>query len=725
MSIKYKLIILTLLVSIIPLLIVSSISINSSLKALEKESFKKISIERLTKKKSIENYFSLIADQVSVMAHRKTTIEAAENFIKGFNNFAIESNLSIVDKEIRKKKLINHYEAEFGAEYSKQNNKRAEGLEQIMATLDSNQLLIQSEFISENKEALGSKHLMNQGSTNATYNRTHVYHHPNFREFLEEFGFYDIFIIDADTGNIVYSVYKELDFATSLKNGPYSKSSLGELYHKIISSGKSEVVMTDYKTYFPSYDGPASFIGAPILKDSKIIAILAYQISFDRINQITTFRPSSDKSLETFIVGPDFMMRSDTLADKENRNVKASFRNPELGSIVNDYIKAGLRGEDFSFQGKDYLNRDVFGSLGPIDILGHRWVIKTIILEDEALESVNSLKKILFLLILISIAVVSFVGFYFSSQIAAQLKKIAEKLFEESGKVSSYASKVSEVASSLSEASTEQAASLQETVASIDEISSMIQRNSDNASTSLEAANRSMSSVDEGKRTVDEMQHVIRDISSSSDNLVRTVEESNKKVSEVVGLINSIAEKTKVINDIVFQTKLLAFNASVEAARAGEHGKGFSVVAEEVGNLATMSGRSAKEIEDLLSGSVSRVNSIVQESEKLIQGLIEDNKINLKRGLEASMACGESLNHILNSSEEVNQMVGHIATASNEQATGVKEVAKAMAQLDQATQQNNQSANESSELSNLLSQQSKALSDVVLVLNEFTLGKKK
>ncbi|MFY7993178.1 MAG: methyl-accepting chemotaxis protein, partial [Bacteriovoracaceae bacterium] len=286
MSIKYKLIILTLLVSIIPLLIVSSISINSSLKALEKESFNKISIERLTKKKSIEDYFSLIADQVSVMAHRKTTIEAAENFIKGFNNFATESNLSIVDKEIRKEKLINYYEVQFGGEYAKQNNnKQPDGLGQIISSLDSNQLLIQAEFISENKEALGSKHLLNQGSTNTTYNRTHAYHHPNFREFLEEFGFYDIFIIDAVTGNIVYSVYKELDFATSLKDGPYSKSSLGELYHKIISSGKSEVVMTDYKTYFPSYDGPASFIGTPILKDSKIIAILAYQISFDRINQ--------------------------------------------------------------------------------------------------------------------------------------------------------------------------------------------------------------------------------------------------------------------------------------------------------------------------------------------------------------------------------------------------------------------------------------------------------
>ena len=79
---------------------------------------------------------------------------------------------------------------------------------------------------------------------------------------------------------------------------------------------------------------------------------------------------------------------------------------------------------------------------------------------------------------------------------------------------------------------------------------------------------------------------------------------------EILGYIKSIEEKTKVINDIVFQTKLLSFNASVEAARAGEQGKGFAVVAEEVGNLATMSGTSAEEISKLLESSISHIESI-------------------------------------------------------------------------------------------------------------------
>lgn len=102
------------------------------------------------------------------------------------------------------------------------------------------------------------------------------------------------------------------------------------------------------------------------------------------------------------------------------------------------------------------------------------------------------------------------------------------------------------------------------------------------------------------------MIHSITEISESNDRIMSQVADGNRKISEIVQVISEIGNKTKVINDIVFQTKLLSFNASVEAARAGEHGKGFAVVAEEVGNLAQMSGNAAKEISDMLNGSVSR-----------------------------------------------------------------------------------------------------------------------
>jgi hypothetical protein len=96
------------------------------------------------------------------------------------------------------------------------------------------------------------------------------------------------------------------------------------------------------------------------------------------------------------------------------------------------------------------------------------------------------------------------------------------------------------------------------------------------------------------------VESAIMEIQETNKKLVDDVLEGNRKISEIVELVKEIGNKTKVINDIVFQTKLLSFNASVEAARAGEHGKGFAVVAEEVGNLASMSGQASKEISALL-----------------------------------------------------------------------------------------------------------------------------
>lgn len=97
---------------------------------------------------------------------------------------------------------------------------------------------------------------------------------------------------------------------------------------------------------------------------------------------------------------------------------------------------------------------------------------------------------------------------------------------------------------------------------------------------------------------------------------MNTMKTSNAEVKELVGIINGISERTKVIDEIVFQTKLLSFNASVEAERAGEHGRGFAVVAQKVGNLAQMSGKAAQEISSILKQSIEKSVSVTSNNEK-------------------------------------------------------------------------------------------------------------
>lgn len=246
-----------------------------------------------------------------------------------------------------------------------------------------------------------------------------------------------------------------------------------------------------------------------------------------------------------------------------------------------------------------------------------------------------------------------------------------------------------EVASTeLSAATQEQAASIQETSASAAEISSMASRASENAVGAAQSTSAAGEEVERGKQLVGHMIEAVGQISDSNHRIMTQVNESNVRFSEIVKVIEEIDVKTRVINDIVFQTKLLSFNASVEAARAGEHGKGFAVVAEEVGNLAAMSGNAAKEISGLLSTSIAKVNEIVNETKGKVEGMIAEGQEKVEVGTRVAMQCEEIFSHIVQTISSVKQLTGEISSASREQSQGVEEITRAITELDQVTQKN-------------------------------------
>ena len=315
------------------------------------------------------------------------------------------------------------------------------------------------------------------------------------------------------------------------------------------------------------------------------------------------------------------------------------------------------------------------------------------------------------------------VGYFFALSISKSLNKISTGLSLGSDTIANFTNEINSASLSLNSSITQQAAALQQTTAAVEETSASVVSNAENAKKSADVSDHSKRSVQNGKIAVDEVIDSITQISLSTEKIKDEIDQSNKEISEIVNVINEIGAKTKVINDIVFQTKLLSFNASVEAARAGEHGKGFSVVAEEVGKLAQMSGNSAKEITELLESSIEKVQSTIESSKRRINSLMLLNKDKVEIGTLTAKKCSEALDEITMNVNNVDQMISEIASASHEQSQSIREITKAMTEIDSASHQNSSSSQQASAAAVNLGNQVDDFRNLVVQLNTIIVGK--
>lgn len=253
------------------------------------------------------------------------------------------------------------------------------------------------------------------------------------------------------------------------------------------------------------------------------------------------------------------------------------------------------------------------------------------------------------------------------------------------------AQKMSLYAEDLAQSATQQAAAVQESVASMTEMSSMIAQTSDSTTESLANVRRMAERTEDGNR-------VMERLASSSE----AINQADNQLREMVDIIAEISAKTSVINDIVFKTQLLSFNASIEAARAGQHGRGFAVVAEEFGSLAELSGKAAKEIQSLLETSKKHVSEIVEMTHQRVTD-----------GLTVSK---EALSIFHEMSRDINQItkqMQRISEATREQTVGVQQTSTAMNHMDQAAQRNSRLAGDTLRNASDLSKQSHKLASIM------------
>lgn len=697
MGLKGKLISAFLFAGLVPMMGVGVYTYKRSKNNLEKQAVERLQAIRDVKKIGIQNYFKVIEEQVLTYSDNVSIQEAMVAFSDAFKNVKKENNYTKADIFGFKQKLKKFYSNEFGKKYREANGSDI-NTSRFISRLSDTEVIHQYHYIFSNKNELGTKDRLDYSTLDKSeYSKVHAKYHPSIRHFLSSFKYYDIFLVDHKTGNIVYSVYKELDFGTSLMNGAFSNSGIAKVFKEANQlEAADRFAFSDYDLYTPSYDAPAAFIASPIFNKGKKVGILIFQMPIDQVNTVMGERSGLGESGETFIVGQDFKMRSDSYLKKDTHSVAASYRDPENGKIDTLATRSSTSGKEGWATIIDYTNKESIIAYTPLKVFGLNWGINAKIYTSEAFAEVKALENALLFTFAFTCLAVFALAFYISGTISNSITNVAIKLLKGARDVERSSQTVSQTSTQLSDAGARSASSLQETVASIDEISSMVQKNADAAGRSTQVSASSAEAATKGKQTVEHMIRSINDIA-----------ESNNEINQIAQVIAEIGEKTKVINDIVFQTKLLSINASVEAARAGEHGKGFAVVAEEVGNLAAVSGKAALEITNMLDSSIKHVTDIVEKTKSKVQS-----------GTKTAEECGEALDEILKNVSTVNDMVKEIASASAEQSTGVREVTKAMQQLDQSSHENTTVAQESSKMATTLNEQATFLSSAVKELND-------
>ncbi len=497
------------------------------------------------------------------------------------------------------------------------------------------------------------------------FKKVHDKYHTYFKFYMEEYSYYDLFLICPDEGDIFYTVTKEPDFGTLATK---FESSLSKVWKKTMRTGKVEI--SDMEPYAPSGGVPAMFVAVPVVDKGKTIGVLAFQISLEAINNIMQERAGMGKTGETYLVGSDKLMRSDSYLDPQNHSVTASLKNPSTGSVKTEAVSRALAGKSGKEIILDYNNNSVLSVFSPIAIGEYTWVAIAEIDESEAFASINTLGVMIGTIALIGIALILLCAIIITRSITKPVNVIIDGLTQGSAQVEAAAGQVSSSSQSMAEGSSEQAAAVEEISSTLEEMSSMTKQNATNAKEANSISTEAGAATTSGQQAMEKMASAVKEIKASSDETAKII---------------------KTINEIAFQTNLLALNAAVEAARAGDAGKGFAVVAEEVRNLAQRSATAANDTAEL----------------------IEQSQKNADNGVTATEEVGELLINISNSVGKVSQLIAEVSAASDEQSQGIEEVNKAVNSMDSVIQSNAATAEESASASEELSSQAVVLNDMV------------
>lgn len=601
---------------------------------------------------------------------------------------------------------------------------------------------LQKAYITDNPNKLGEKEKLHQGTNNTTYDIVHGKHHEIFTEFVKTRGYYDLFLFDLK-GNIIYSVYKEPDFATNFLTGEFKDSGLGTTYREALKLGEDKFIMHDFEKYKPSAGAPASFIAGSVFdKSGKKIGVIAMQMPLDIISEIMSNSGRLGDTGETFIVGTDGTFRTHSILHPDSKILESK--------VEAAVIKQSTVAETHTSHDAVYFGHEVIMSATNFEFHGVTWTLVAVQDLDEIYSVLIEARNFMIMVVLGVLIVVGLIGWLLSRSItnpilnltntmSAIANKKLDTIVEGSKRVdeigdmaravvvfkenalanvqfkkdkiaaqkaaavkaqqeredladsfqNNIMSFIENVGTSCDKMSGSSLA-LKETASQSKEISHEAQTSSERAAMNVQtvasAAEELSSSITEIGRQVNQSREIVG-------NVMTNAEETNEIVSELAKAAKEIEHVILLIQDIAEQTNLLALNATIEAASAGDAGRGFAVVASEVKNLASQTSKATDEISSHIGLIQTSTDHTVDAIKKIISTMNQVNEVTTVIATavkEQGAATGLISQNIQEAATETNHLSESIATVSvsaQEVDVSAQEMYEATGDLNDETKQ--------------------------------------
>ncbi len=571
---------------------------------------------------------------------------------------------------------------------------------------------LQKIYIDDNPNPLGQKDKMDVAPDGSLYSMVHAKYHPWFHRLQQEREYYDVFLMNKD-GDIVYTVFKERDFATSTMNGEWKDTDIGNAFRDAKAAAKKDAIkFYDFAAYAPSNNVPASFIATPVLdKDGSFMGAMVFQMPAGAINRMFQDTDAIGKTSALYLVGEDRLMRTDMRFEKEPTTLKQ-----KIEEEVVDWALSGQEGVNTAID--QHTGKLASTAYMPFEYEGVKWAMVGEILEEEVLVDYKETKKIAIASSLGVLFIIALISVWYSRRLTLPIKNMvgvmkelaegnngvtvpsldrhdeigdmakavqvfkenalemermekeqeASKIRTEADKKAAmnkladdFDSRTSSVIMSLMAASEQMqrtAEMMNEASAHTTELSSAVAAAATEADANVQTV---AAATEELTASSQEIAQQINMVASMATNASAEAETTSSEVKNLQEMALSIGEVVGAIKEIAEQTNLLALNATIEAARAGEAGKGFAVVADEVKKLANETAEKTEEIDGRVGAIQSAINSSVEAMDKIIG--------NVKKIDEATTSVTAAV-------EEQNAATGEIGRNVAEASSGTQQVSQ-------------------------------------------------